>query len=154
MMVPLLPTIEVLERFELRALVGRQGGSDDVELARAAPRRPLFLEVNPLKLTDCLVASEDAIAHHTLIAIDGSPRPGFIVKTSDAPPIRFPGLVRANFRIFGDCQVGFEHRHHLTRSVRGAGATNKRSRTRNRSRSRAVAPSRSGFVCPPEPGGV
>ena len=80
MLAPLLPTIEVLERFKLRALVGRQCGSDDVELARAAPRRPLFWEVNPLELPDCLVASEDAIANHTIIAIDGSPPTGFHCK--------------------------------------------------------------------------
>ena len=54
---------EVLERFQLQALVGRQGGIDDVKLALADPRRPLFLLVIPLKLTNCLVGSVDAIAH-------------------------------------------------------------------------------------------
>ena len=73
MLAPLLPTTEVLERFQLQALVGRQGDTDDVELAFAAPSRPLFLLVIPLELIDCLVGSEDAIAHHTIIVIDGSP---------------------------------------------------------------------------------
>ena len=73
MLAPLLPTTEVLERSQLQALVGRQSGTDDVELALAAPCRPLFLLEVSLELTDCLVGSEDAIAHHTIIVIDGSP---------------------------------------------------------------------------------
>ena len=90
MMARILPTAEVLERFQVQGLVGRQGGTNDVELALAAPRCPLFLLVIPLELTNCLVGSEDAIAHHTIIAIDGSPWPGFIVQPSDAKPKRFP----------------------------------------------------------------
>ena len=43
----LLPSVEVLEWFVMLGLVGRQGGTNDVELAPAAPRRPLFLEVIP-----------------------------------------------------------------------------------------------------------
>ena len=59
MMARLLPTAEGLERFQVHGLVGRQGGTNDVELALTAPRRPLFLEVIPLELTDCVVSSVD-----------------------------------------------------------------------------------------------
>ena len=104
---PVVPTVEVLERFLSHALVSLQGGTDDVDLALAAPRRPLFLEVIPLELTDCFVGSEDGIAHH-IITIDGSLRPVCIVQTSDAPPKPFLALVRANVWFFGDRQVGFE----------------------------------------------